>query len=396
VANSAGSSSAKHSSRVCAGINPLGRIDEMTKMKPSNGPNIWSVGGCILSIAALATSFTLTGCDLDVTTPQAAAAVVEGGQQQGTESAPVHAEPATLKLGPARPGGRVSGEVRLNNVSNRPIRLAKVSASCGCTAVTPAAQVIPPGGAVAVSVQVQASGRHGARMHKAITAIFDDELDPLRIPVEVMIEAPVSVAPESIGPDALDASPVVLASAGGEVFKIASMIPVIRGVALPSEASSRHEILIRYQDWVAAGSPALIRFFVDHPSQSEVALRVAARAADPDGEPSGRVASKHAPSIRGLSILPRRLDFGEIQTNTRASRTVVLRGAARLAECDPRISSASKRISVEMTGWRYQGADLLIDLALEPEIPTPSRVREELTIQYGDAVGTITVYAHPR
>lgn len=181
----------------------------------------------------------------------------------------------------------------------------------------------------------------------------------------------------------------------GQAFRIHGTIPVIPKLALPSELASRHEMLIRREDWLVAGSPPLLRFLIDHHAQPEISLKLSDSTSN-TREDQTRVPSTATAVAKPLSITPRRLNFGIVPAGNSVTRTVVLTGAGQLPGCDPIILSGSAGLSVEMTRWRRQDADLVLDLTLKTGAPAAARLREELMIQYGDSVGTITVYAHPR
>lgn len=145
------------------------------------GPHGLRLARRAIAAATLVGIVVTAGCDAEIGSPQAATAIDRG--ETLVASVPVRAEPASLKLGTVRSGTPISGLIKLVNASDRPIGLAKVSASCGCTAVAPAAQIIPPASSVEVSVELRASARPGASLRKTITVVFEDDIEPLRIPI---------------------------------------------------------------------------------------------------------------------------------------------------------------------------------------------------------------------
>ncbi len=69
--------------------------------------------------------------------------------------------------------GRVSHVFTLKNITNGPITLKNVRASCGCTTPAWSREPIAPQGEAQITVTYNASGRPGA-FHKSVTVTLSD------------------------------------------------------------------------------------------------------------------------------------------------------------------------------------------------------------------------------
>jgi len=79
----------------------------------------------------------------------------------------------TFDFGTISPGQVVEHVFTLTNSGKSDLLIRKVSASCGCTAVQPARNVISPGGSTEIKATFNSAGREG-NQKKAITVITND------------------------------------------------------------------------------------------------------------------------------------------------------------------------------------------------------------------------------
>jgi hypothetical protein len=101
--------------------------------------------------------------------------------QEELANAPVAEFNATNHdFGTIRQGEKVDYSFQLTNKGKRELIIRTIRASCGCTAVTPSKQVIPPGESVPVKVEFDSRGRRG-RQNKTITIITNDPKSPSNI-----------------------------------------------------------------------------------------------------------------------------------------------------------------------------------------------------------------------
>lgn len=306
----------------------------------------------------------------------------------------VSAEPAFLDLGTVQGGTRVEGSITLHNPSDHAVTIAKVATSCGCTAAKLDGNAIAPHGSLEIHVALQANGRHGSALRKAVTVVFDGETAPLRIPVQAVVHSFVTATPNAIASRDLNRRTVVVESTDGQPFRITASRPALS--AIPSdEASAHHEVEITPAMWRAAGSPSRIVLEIDHPEVSELNLRIAEPCCT--GKGARRTSAFGSAGGETMNVFPRRLSFGSFDASAKsAKRTVVLRGAASLPECEPALESLDAALHVTIASWRQIGEDIHVDLSASAAVASAAREQVQLTIEYGECVGTVIAYAHPR
>jgi hypothetical protein len=82
-------------------------------------------------------------------------------------------EESVFNFGKLKNGESVEKEFVFKNTGKRDLVIRKISSSCGCTVVKPAADVIKPGESSSLKVKFNSKGKHG-RQNLAVTVITND------------------------------------------------------------------------------------------------------------------------------------------------------------------------------------------------------------------------------
>lgn len=311
----------------------------------------------------------------------------------GTANA-VSAEPATLDLGTVQAGARVEGSITLHNSSDHAVTIAKVATSCGCTVARLDGDAIAAHGSLDIQVALQANGRHGSELRRAVTVVFDGEMAPLRIPVQAVVHSFVTATPNAIASRDLKRRTFVVESTDGQPFRITASRPALDAIS-SDEVSAHHELEITPAMWRAAGSPSRVVLVIDHPDVSELIVRISEPCCT--GKGTRRTPASGSVGVETMNVFPRRLSFGSFDASAEsAKRTVILRGAASLPECEPALESLDAAVHVTIASWRQIGEDIHVELSASAEAASSAREQMQLAIQYGEYVGTVIAYAHPR
>jgi hypothetical protein len=233
--------------------------------------------------------------------------------------APLRLEPATIDLGELTPGRPKSATLTVTNLSDAPVTVDAVVASCGCTTVAGGpTRPVPPGDSFTVRVTLDPGLRSGAAISRAITIrLSDGSVATTRVRGVVL---PVVC----ISPDVVDATlPIDGATAivrfervDGYPFRIIDIEP--RGVvAIPAEEATEHALAVDLAAWHRAGRPAKLTVHTDAPHAETLVVPIRAAKAV------------------AMFRLPAPVDGLERQAAERAQDAIIHAVDARLAERGP-------------------------------------------------------------
>jgi len=175
-------------------------------------------------------------------------------------------EPPVVDFGDLLPDIQVSRSVRLHNIGDRPIRVLRAVADCGCTTPSVPLEPIPVGASIETEISVRPGVTQGSKLSKRVTYEVEGAL-----PAFCMVEGTVGTYIR-FTPTALDApvdgretgpGEITLESALGIPFTVTDVEPSIDADA-PVEASARQVIWIDWKLWREAGRPMQVTITTDH------------------------------------------------------------------------------------------------------------------------------------
>lgn len=208
-------------------------------------------------------------------------------QIQPVEPAPplptlVKVEPMILDLGEvAASREQVGGEVKLTNISDKPVKLLECKASCGCTtARCPKGQDIQPGETVLVDVKVNPGLTRNDHFSKTITFKVEGQNDAVVVVNAKIIEF-VVLEPKEFDPANPGEGKVVVKSIDDQPFKITEISPAIFTEA-DSEPKAVHELVFDVEKWDALNKKYLVNFALDHPKMTLLTARLKRPARQPE------------------------------------------------------------------------------------------------------------------
>lgn len=175
-------------------------------------------------------------------------------------------EPATVDFGDLLPDIQASRTVRLHNVGDRPLRVLRAVADCGCTTPSVPLGPIPAGGSIETEITVRPGFTQGTKLSKRVTYEVEGAL-PAFCMVEGVVGTYIRFTPTSLdapgaGADAV-AGEITLESALGIPFTVTEVEPSIDADA-PVEPSVRQVVRIDWKLWREAGRPMQVTITTDH------------------------------------------------------------------------------------------------------------------------------------
>lgn len=183
-------------------------------------------------------------------------------------------EPAVLDFGDLLPDIQVSRTVRLHNVGDRPIRVLRAVADCGCTTPSVPLEPIPAGASIETEISVRPGVTQGSKLSKRVTYEVEGAL-PAFCTVEGTVGTYVRFTPATLDApvDGKEAGPgeVTLESALGIPFTVTEVEPSIDADA-PVEASARQVVRIDWKLWREAGRPMQVTITTDHAGAPPITL----------------------------------------------------------------------------------------------------------------------------
>lgn len=183
-------------------------------------------------------------------------------------------EPAVVEFGDLLPDIQVSRTVRLHNIGDRPIRVLRAVADCGCTAPSVPLEPIPAGASIETEISVRPGVTQGSKLSKRVTYEVEGAL-PAFCTVEGTVGTYIRFAPATLDApvDGKESGPgeVTLESALGIPFTVTEVEPSIDADA-PVEASARQIVRIDWKLWREAGRPMQVTITTDHAGAPPITL----------------------------------------------------------------------------------------------------------------------------
>lgn len=222
----------------------------------------------------------------------AGAGPIEGSQQRVTSvaasadvtpSAPAPAPPAgavetklrlefdppLLDLGALVPEVPTVGKVKIRNVSDKPIRIARAVANCSCTKPNWPTETIAPGSSAETDITMTPGVQQGVKLVKVVS--FEIEGGGVEnYTVQGDVGRFLTMEPESLkapaGPEDDASSPAdfTLRSEDGTPFKVVSIEPAI-GVSPGKEPALTQTVTIDWAKWREQKRPIKVTIKTDHP-----------------------------------------------------------------------------------------------------------------------------------
>ena len=154
-----------------------------------------------------------------------------GSVQAVVDTTPVvKIEPEVLDLGEMVVDTAKTGKVKITNISDKPVTIAKAITSCGCTTAGAPKDPIPPGGSAEVEITLKPGPKPGVPLSKRVTFQIDGHA-PMMVTVQGKVPAYITMTPDMLeapGEGKTAEGAITLKSVDGSTpFKITSVVPPI-------------------------------------------------------------------------------------------------------------------------------------------------------------------------
>ena len=315
----------------------------------------------------------------------------------------VRIEPPVLDFGPVQADVEQRGHVKLVNLGSRPVPIAKVSASCGCTAVKPANDCLPANESVELQVAFTPRGPIGLVAQKRVTILLGTEPEQMRLslPVRATISEFVRVSPQYVDGEDLDEVRFKLESLDKRPFRLNPgesqiFMEVDDGGDTPKPA---HHLRINKARWREAGSPSRLVLDLDHPKvpHTIIAVRTEQRTRCCSRSPQER--GEFARPADALKVLPRRIRPPDALSGAGIEVRLLLRGIPMDERIDAlRLSPRWHALEAELVSSRRNASSLIVTLRLtvDPTLLLKSRIHDVpaetvIDVSIGSASGAVIV-----
>jgi Protein of unknown function (DUF1573) len=125
-------------------------------------------------------------------------------------------EQSTLEVHPTFGEDAAVGHFKYENVGKKPIHIASVKTSCGCTVATLKSNDVAPGGKGEITATLKVGDRVGPQ-HKTVTVVTDDSAQPTILTFNVVIPQLLEIQPPLLFwnvKDPLDSKVITLKAPG--------------------------------------------------------------------------------------------------------------------------------------------------------------------------------------
>ena len=234
-----------------------------------------------------------------------------GAVQAPVDSTPVvRLEPEVLDLGEMVVDTAKSGKVKIVNISDKPVTIAKAITSCGCTTAGTPKDPIPPGGSAEVEISLKPGPKPGVPLSKRVTFQIDGHA-PALLTVQGKVPAYINMTPDMLEAPAegkTSEGAINMKSVDGTPFKITAVVPPIIS-DVPADAKAEHNLHVDWKAWDETGKTIKLTISTDHPkvpSLSCLIRRPAGASADPKApmapSPAERAASALVTAARAGDV----------------------------------------------------------------------------------------------
>lgn len=199
-----------------------------------------------------------------------------GGSSVEWESPYLRFEPEVVDFGHLMRGDKSTRTVKITNVSEEPVTIARAVPTCVCTVPTLPKDTLEPGESIEVPLEFTAK-REGTSNVSVRFILANDSNVFLR--TTATVSPVISVEPEEFDLEGEEDVEIVLRSNDGTPLKVLAVVPDVAG-ALPEDAGEeRRVVILRERLEALPNPPRYVRIHTDHPRDTSVVIR--ARVAEP-------------------------------------------------------------------------------------------------------------------
>ncbi len=191
---------------------------------------------------------------------------------------PIVFDPPILNLGEMQADIPKTGVIKIRNVTDKPVTIARAVPGCGCTTANAPKDPIAPGGFAEMEITLKPGPKQGVTLSKRVTFQIDGAA-PVILTVEGQVVAYITVTPDAIdGPEKpetakADSGKIVLAAVDKQPFKITAVNPpVVQSIS--DTSSQEHVLQVDWQKWQDQGRPIKLTIATDHPKASSLGVMV--------------------------------------------------------------------------------------------------------------------------
>ncbi len=188
----------------------------------------------------------------------------------------VQVDPASIDLGECMPEVSTTRAVAIRNMSDKPVRVLRAVADCGCTTSTVPEQPIAPYASVSVEIALKPGAEQGVELHKRVTFDVEGGL-PASCTVMGTVGRFISCTPTTIDAPAEVAGTqpgeIVLQSERGTPFTVTDVDPSVEVDASMSPAT-RQTVRIDWNAWQEADRPFRVTITTDHPGSPKFGVTI--------------------------------------------------------------------------------------------------------------------------
>ena len=337
-------------------------------------------GRAVLAVLVTATAAGLA-CQPEVVPVVVLSAVAQApAHDEVARRHPIRLEPPAVDLGLINRGERAVATVRLVNTSSRSVRVLDVKTCCGCTVVElPAGALIDSGDALEVGLSLTSRGAPGTRVSKTATFLFEDGIDPLRVPIEARVFAHVAVSPTRLRLPLQRSHVIEVEALDGQPFRITGASAEQLRDRLPTAPSARHALVLSPKEVNGLSKP--LRLTLDHPAMEVVEIEFV------DSREASAAHRERDHSTSPLLLIPRRIQLSPLAPSSRCVVAVRMRDVARVPGLRPMIVSAPETLALEIDEWSHDGKDLLVRVGVRTRAGASGRIAGRLVVAYGSHTG---------
>lgn len=209
-----------------------------------------------------------------------------GGARVPVDTTPViRVEPEVLDLGEMIVDTAKTGKVKLINISDKPVTIAKAITSCGCTTAGTPKEPIAPGASAEVEISLKPGPKPGVPLSKRVTFQIDGHA-PVMLTVQGKVPAYIVMTPDMLeapGEGKTNEGEIIVKSVDNTPFRITAVTPPILPDA-GTEAAVEHKVHVDWKTWEETGKTIKLSISTDHPkvpSLSCLIRRPAGSASEP-------------------------------------------------------------------------------------------------------------------
>ncbi|MFO0875463.1 MAG: ankyrin repeat domain-containing protein [Phycisphaerales bacterium] len=193
-----------------------------------------------------------------------------GNANPSTESKVIRFEPTELDLGEMTAEVSKTGNIKVVNITDKPVTISRVVPSCGCTTAPAPKDPIPAGGSVEIPITLKPGPKQGVSLAKRVTFQIEGE-PPVVLNIKGHVAEYVSIEPELLTADPAnpESGKITLRAVDGAPFKIIGVNPAIV-TDYSNDAKVEHVVHVDWKKWEEAGSGVKVAFSIDHPKIAAV------------------------------------------------------------------------------------------------------------------------------